>query len=298
MSEGVDVGQDVPVDDDIHVVFDGGVHGGIGRFLDLSRAGEVPALACVHGDAEEVCAVSGRVGDGLFRGVLGEPLDAVAAHAVQLHRCAVLVAELRPLHVEFSVLRHAAARFDRGRGRGRDCGCIGQSRCFLAGEDLGAADDGAGLGPGQAAFGVKTALVVSCHHAAAVGRQDLVVVPPVQRGKVRHFCRLRDIVAGLVGQQGAHEDIHRQLAGEGKVIFFPCGGQLVPVIPPRLQRRLHGPGGPVGGGRGRWFQPAAPPHDGDELRRGDGAPGAESAVGIAADQPLGGHIPHVGGKPV
>ena len=212
MGEGVAVGQDVSVDDDVHVVFNGGVHGGVGRFLGLGRIGEVAALACVHGDAKEVRAVGSRVGDGLFCSVLGEPLDAVAAHAMQLHRRAVLVAELRPLHVEFSVLRHAAARLDRGRGGGRDRGRVGQSRCFLARENLGAADDGAGLGPGQAAFGVEPALVVPRHHAAAVCRQDLVVVPPVQRGEVGHFRRLRDIVAGLVWR------------GRGRSYFSPVGG--------------------------------------------------------------------------
>ena len=94
----------MPVDDHIYIVRNRGVHRGIGCFLHLRRVREIAALARVHRDAEQVCAVGRRVRNRLTADVLRKPLDAVTAHAVQLDRRALLIAELRALDLKPAVL--------------------------------------------------------------------------------------------------------------------------------------------------------------------------------------------------
>ena len=89
----------MPVYDHIHVVGQRRIHRRVGLLPDLTGIGEIAALPRVHGHPEEICPKRRRVGNGLLGRILGVPLDAVAAHAVQDDGLPCFIAELGTLHL-------------------------------------------------------------------------------------------------------------------------------------------------------------------------------------------------------
>ena len=57
MVHGVAVGEDVPVDDNVHILLYGRVYGGDSLFLYLLRLAEIAVFAGVHGYPKEVRAI-------------------------------------------------------------------------------------------------------------------------------------------------------------------------------------------------------------------------------------------------
>ena len=156
----------------------------------------------------------------------------------------------------------------------------------LSGLGLGGVlEQGAGLGSAQGVLGAEGAVGVAVDHAGGVGGQHRVVIPPVQGGEVLDLGGLGGVIPPGLGQEGLHQDFHRQLAGDGLVEGLPGGGDLVPVVPPGLERALELIRRPVGGlplAPGELCQPDGHRH---ELGGGDAGVGAEGAVRVALEGP-------------
>ena len=280
----VAVRQNMPVDNNVHVVRNRGVHRGKRGLLERWIA-EIAAFAGVHGNAEQIRAVGGSICDRLPICVLREPLNAVAAHAVQLDVLAVLVAQLRAFDLQPAVRRDAACARNRGFRLRRNRRFRGR----FAAQIERALDDRAGFGAGKAAQRVERARVIALGDAAGVGGEHTIVIPSVQRRKVADFSGFGVIIAGFVGEKCAHERTHRHLTGNRLVVGFAGGRQLVPVVPAGVERSLQRAGGPMGGGSGRGLQVAAARDNENKFGGRNGGIGPKRAVRIPFQQVLLGH---------
>src|SRR5690606_20648924 len=130
---GIARGEDVPVHDHVQAARRGHVDELVHPVGEAARVGLVAVFLDVHGQADDVGLPV--VGQGVQRAVgqaVVEPLDAVGAHAAQLDRVAVLVAELGAADLDFAV------PLDRGAGAGLRAGVGGGGSGTAGAARLGA----------------------------------------------------------------------------------------------------------------------------------------------------------------
>src|SRR5690606_21666276 len=130
---GIARGEDVPVHDHVQAARRGHVDELVHPVGEAARVGLVAVFLDVHGQADDVGLPV--VGQGVQRAVgqaVVEPLDAGGAHAAQLGRIAVLVAELGAADLDFAV------PLDRGAGAGLRAGVGGGGSGTAGAARLGA----------------------------------------------------------------------------------------------------------------------------------------------------------------